>query len=257
MSTPCSSSTLEGMSANMFDHATMRATCGEEVTSRFVADVGSGAATSEADQKIIAAAMFKWATGLGAYGYAHWFFPMRGGSGAPAGSIGALKEDAFVDLDWSSDLPIKPLEAAFPHERLFMGETDGSSFPNGGLRVTHRAAAFTTWDRSSPVFVYDNVMRIPCAFVTHEGESIDEKIPLLRSIDAVNREGLRMLKILGFSQDATAIHAYLGWEQEFFVVDAQKFKDRPDLLNCGRTLIGAHPGRGQQVCFAAVDRITV
>jgi glutamine synthetase len=137
-------STLQDMSTKVFDHATMAMTCGDEVANRFLANIASGDPTSEPDKKAIAEAMFKWATELGAYGYAHWFFPMRGGSGAPAGSIGALKEDAFVDLDWSSKLPIKPFEAAFPPERLFVGETDGSSFPNGGLRMTHRAAAFTT-----------------------------------------------------------------------------------------------------------------
>ena len=126
----------------------------------------------------------------------------------------------------------------FPSGRLYTGETDGSSFPNGGLRATHTAAAFTSWDRSSPCFVYDKVLRIPCAFVTHYGRAIDDKTPLLRSQDAVAREGLRLLKACGVEKEASTMYAYLGWEQEFFVVSADLYKKRPDLVNAGRTLFG-------------------
>ena len=133
----------------------------------------------------------------------------------------------------------------FPSGRLYTGETDGSSFPNGGLRATHTAAAFTSWDRSSPCFVYDKVLRIPCAFVTHYGRAIDDKTPLLRSQDAVAREGLRLLKACGVEEEATTMYAYLGWEQEFFVVSADLYKKRPDLVNTGRTLFGRLPPRHQ------------
>ena len=133
----------------------------------------------------------------------------------------------------------------FPSGRLYTGETDGSSFPNGGLRATHTAAAFTSWDRSSPCFVYDKVLRIPCAFVTHYGRAIDDKTPLLRSQDAVAREGLRLLKACGVEKEATTMYAYLGWEQEFFVVSAELYKKRPDLVNAGRTLFGRLPPRHQ------------
>ena len=159
--------------------------------------------------------------------------------------LGALKCDAFVDLDWSSDAANKPFQTLFPSGRLYTGETDGSSFPNGGLRATHTAAAFTSWDRSSPCFVYDKVLRIPCAFVTHYGRAIDDKTPLLRSQDAVAREGLRLLKACGVEQEASTMYAYLGWEQEFFVVGAELYKKRPDLVNAGRTLFGRLPPRHQ------------
>jgi len=149
-------------------------------------------------------------------------------------------------LDWSSAEATKPFHAVLPHERLFIGETDGSSFPNGGLRATHTAAAFTTWDRSSPCFVMDDVLRIPCAFVTHLGACIDDKTPLLRSNDAVNKQGLRLLKNIKIATDAKAIHSFLGWEQEFFILKADLYRKRPDLLNCGRTLIGKLPKRNQQ-----------
>merc|ERR1719401_2556305 len=166
------------------------------------------------------------------------------------GTLGALKEDVFVDLVWSSQAIIKPFEQAFPAERLFCGETDGSSFPNGGLRATHTAAAFTAWDRSSPIFILDDVMRIPCCFVTHYGKCIDLKTPLLRASDAVSREGLRLIKAMGLKGNkaatAKSVLSYVGWEQEFFVIPAEPFKNRPDLVNCGRTLFGKLPPRNQQ-----------
>jgi len=149
-------------------------------------------------------------------------------------------------LDWTSAEATKPFHAILPYERLFQGETDGSSFPNGGLRATHTAAAFTTWDRSSPCFVMDKVLRIPCAFVTHLGACIDDKTPLLRSNDAVNKQGLRMLKNIKIATDAKVLHAFLGWEQEFFIVKADLYRKRPDLVNCGRTLVGKLPTRNQQ-----------
>merc|ERR1719168_346267 len=154
--------------------------------------------------------------------------------------------DTMIDLDWASDEATKPFVATLPHERLFFGETDGSSFPNGGLRATHTAAAFTTWDRSSPCFVMDKVLRIPCSFITHLGACIDDKTPLLRSNDAVNKQGLRLLKNIKIGTDTKAIHSFLGWEQEFFVIKAELYRKRPDLVNCGPTLIGKLPTRNQQ-----------
>jgi len=237
---------LDAANTHIFDDDTMAACLPADVLARFKDACVTGAATPENDQKAIAGAIFKWARERGATDFAHWFFPMRGGGGAVGGCTGALKMDAFIDLDWGSEHANKPFKTCFPHERLFQGETDGSSFPNGGLRVTHSAAAFTTWDRSSPPMVVDKVLRIPCSFVTHHGKCIDDKTPLLRSADAVQREGLRLLKAMGMAKDAKALHSYLGWEQEFFVVPAEHFKARPDLVNCGRTLIGALPARNQQ-----------
>merc|ERR1719414_1544584 len=132
--------------------------------------------------------------------------PMRGGSGAYGSMCGACKMDTLIDLDWSSQEATKPFHAILPHERLFQGETDGSSFPNGGLRATHTAAAFTTWDRSSPPYVHGTTLRIPCSFVTHLGAAIDDKTPLLRSQDAVAAQGLRLLKNLGLASDAKTLH---------------------------------------------------
>ena len=255
----------------------MKKTLPGDVYARFKKALVDGGATSDEDQEAISKALYAWARERGATDYAHWFFPMRGGSGATGGMLGALKCDAFIDLDWSSDAANKPFTTLFPAGpllcrnqpvrrvlvasmawrtrrnilistcagRLYTGETDGSSFPNGGLRATHTAAAFTSWDRSSPCYVYDKVLRVPCAFVTHYGRAIDDKTPLLRSQDAVAREGLRLLKACGVEKEATTMHAYLGWEQEFFVVSAELYKKRPDLVNAGRTLFGRLPPRHQ------------
>mmetsp|Transcript_51390 Transcript_51390/g.112114 ORF Transcript_51390/g.112114 Transcript_51390/m.112114 type:complete len:695 (-) Transcript_51390:484-2568(-) len=234
------------MSSAVFDDKTMKSLLPSSVYQRHKENLVSGAPTSEDDMKVLAETLFKWGREQGAVSFAHWFFPMRGGSGAVGGQLGACKYDTLIDLDWSSNLATKPFVATLPYERLFFGETDGSSFPNGGLRATHTAAAFTTWDRSSPCFVMDKVLRVPCAFVTHLGACIDEKTPLLRSNDAVNREGLRLLKAIGLATDAKAVYSYLGWEQEFFVIKAEHYRARPDLVNCGRCLVGALPKKHQQ-----------
>jgi len=162
------------------------------------------------------------------------------------GGISALKYDAFLDLDWSWQGSAKPFAEAFPTERLFVGETDGSSFPNGGLRCTHAAAAFTTWDRGSPCLVVGDTLYIPCSFITQLGTCIDEKTPLLRASDTVSYMGLRLLKAMRKATNARDVTNYLGWEQEFFVVPADLYRKRPDLVNCGRTLIGCLPTRHQQ-----------
>merc|ERR1719387_2910442 len=230
----------------IFDDAMMKKYVPPKVFKKFLEDVMTGEPTSEEDQKVIAKGMFKWARENGCTDFAHWFFPVRGGSGAVGGAVGALKMDTLIDLDFKSASANKPMKACLPHERLFQGETDGSSFPNGGLRVTHAAAAFTVWDRSSPPLVVNEVLMIPCSFITHYGRCIDEKTPLLRSVDAVRVQGLRMLKNAGIGSSAKNMFSYLGWEQEFFVVPAELYKSRPDLVNCGRTLIGKLPTRNQQ-----------
>jgi len=237
---------LESLSVAIFDDRIMKKRLPRAVYTRFKEALVTGAATGEEDQKVIADVIFKWAREQGAVNFAHWFFPMRGGGGAYGAMSGAIKMDTMIDLCWSSAEATKPFRAILPHERLFAGETDGSSFPNGGLRATHTAAAFTTWDRSSPCFVLDGTLRIPCAFVTHLGACIDDKTPLLRSNDALNKQGLRLLKNINISTDAKAIHSFLGWEQEFFVIRADLYRKRPDLVNCGRTLIGKLPRRHQQ-----------
>merc|ERR1719424_2326699 len=233
--------------SHIFDDATMKKYVPPAVFQRFLEDVVSGEPTCEEDQRAIANGLFKWAREKGCTDFAHWFFPCRGGSGAVGGALGALKMDTLIDLDFGSKLANKPLFATLPYERLFQVETDGSSFPNGGLRVTHAAAAFTVWDRSSPPFMVGTTLRIPCSFVTHLGKCIDDKTPLFRSMDAVTTQGLRLLKAMGLGKDVKTMRSYLGWEQEFFVVSAEMYKQRPDLINTGRTLFGKLPTRSQQM----------
>jgi len=238
---------LDSLTVNQFDLPTMEKYVPGPVFQRFREALVTGDATPDGDKKAIADGMFAWAKEKGATDFAHWFFPCRGGSGAVGGAIGALKYDTLIDLDFSSPESNKPMSAQLPFQRLFQGETDGSSFPNGGLRATHTAAAFTSWDRSSPPFMHGTTLRIPCSFVTHLGKCIDDKTPLLRSQDAVSKQGLRLLKALGLASDAKCLHSYLGWEQEFFVISADLYKKRPDLINCGRTLFGRLPSRHQQM----------
>eukprot|EP00931_Biecheleriopsis_adriatica_P000253 TRINITY_DN10026_c1_g1_i2.p1 TRINITY_DN10026_c1_g1~~TRINITY_DN10026_c1_g1_i2.p1 ORF type:complete len:731 (+),score=189.94 TRINITY_DN10026_c1_g1_i2:72-2264(+) len=244
------SDALQNASTKVFSEEVMAQYCGKDVLATFKDALVTGAELNEVTKEKVAAGMFKWARENGATSFAHWFFPVRGGAGAIGGTCGALKYDTFVDLVWDSDADIKPFEAVFPTERLFKGETDGSSFPNGGLRATHTAAAFTMWDRSSPVFIFEGVMRVPCCFVTHYGKCIDLKTPLLRSSDAVSTQGMRLLKAMkltGKAASAKCCKTYVGWEQEFFVISAEHFKARPDLVNCGRTLFGKLPTRNQQM----------
>jgi len=240
---------LDKAQTKVFNEGVMAKVCGKEVAATFKDAVLTGKDLSPDVKKKIADGVFKWARANGATSFAHWFFPRRMGGGAIGGTKSGLKEDTFVDLVWNSDAAIKPFEQAFPVDRLFSSETDGSSFPNGGLRETHSAAAFTSWDRSSPIVILDNVMRIPSCFVSHYGKCLDLKTPLLRSSDAASREGLRLIKNMNLKGEkasrAKAVVSYLGWEQEFFVISAEAFKKRPDLVNSGRTLFGNLPTRHQ------------
>ena len=173
---------------------------------------------------------------------------MRGGNG--------VKYDMFVDYDWGGEGTLngtmKDMKITNPD--LFFNETDGSSFPNGDMRQTHRAAAFMNWDRVSPPFVRDGCLYLPASFVTHNGDALDEKTPLLRSEKAINKSGLRLQKLLG-DEETTKVVSNVGWEQEFFAVDRDMYLERPDLVASGRMLIGAQPPRGQQTDFNYFNRM--
>jgi glutamine synthetase len=173
---------------------------------------------------------------------------MRGGNG--------VKYDMFIDYDWGGEGTLngtmKDMTIAEPD--LFFNETDGSSFPNGDMRQTHRAAAFMNWDRISPPFVRNGCLYLPASFVTHNGDALDEKTPLLRSQEAINQSGLRLQKLLG-DNESTEVVANVGWEQEFFAVDRDMYLQRPDLMSAGRMLVGAQPPRGQQTDFNYFNRM--
>lgn len=151
----------------------------------------------------LAKAMHQWAVSHGAVSYAHLFYPMRGR--APG-----EKHDSFVVMDFATG----DVKEGFSGSMLLHGETDGSSFPNGGLRDTHAAAAYTAWDTTSPPFIREHTLMIPAAFISWKGDPLDEKTPLLRSQEAVNTQGMRLLRILG-DKKTQRILTKVGWEQEF------------------------------------------
>jgi glutamine synthetase len=225
------------------DDAKLAAAVGPDAWAAFKDARASGAPCDKKTANAVADAMKDFAFQHGAVNYAHWFSPVRG---APIEALNGLKHDSFIDLDFGSKEIIKPVKEDFSGSKLFFNETDGSSFPNGGTRDTHTAAAYMSWDRMSPAFVKDDTLYIPASFVAWTGAALDEKTPLLRSQNAINEQGLRLLRHLG-DNDAQQVVSNVGWEQEFFFVDRDMWLQRPDLIACGRTLLGADPARGQQL----------
>ena len=192
-----------------------------------------GKRLTRAEADVVAEAMRDWAIEKGATHYTHWFQPMTG--------ITAEKHDSFLS-------PAKDGGALpeFSGRELIHSEPDASSFPSGGLRATFEARGYTAWDPTSYAFVKDGVLCIPTAFASYGGEAIDKKTPLLRSMDALNIQALRILKLFGDTQTA-AVRANAGAEQEYFLIDRSAYEQRPDLIYTGRTLLGARPPKGQEL----------
>ena len=186
---------------------------------------------TEAD--VVASAMKDWAIEKGATNFTHWFQPMTG--------ITAEKHDSFL-----SPAPGGCAILEFSGKALIQSEPDASSFPSGGLRATFEARGYTAWDPTSYAFVKDNVLCIPTAFCSYGGEAIDKKTPLLRSMDALNTQALRILRLFGDTQTST-VRAMVGAEQEYFLVDREMFRRRRDLVYTGRTLMGCRPPKGQEL----------
>ncbi len=186
----------------------------------------------------IASAMKDWAIERGATHYTHWFQPLTGGT--------AEKHDSFIDPDGQGGAIVK-----FSGNLLVQGEPDASSFPSGGLRQTFEARGYTAWDPTSPVFINrctsSSVLCIPTAFVSYTGEALDQKTPLLRSMDALSAQALRVLKFFGNDGGVTRVFTTSGTEQEYFLIDRRYYLSRPDLMLCGRTLIGAPSPKDQQL----------
>lgn len=181
----------------------------------------------------VAGAMMTWAIERGATHYTHWFQPMT--------NITAGKQDAFAEYDGKGSVI-----SAFSESALIKGEPDASSFPSGGLRATFEARGYTTWDPTSPAFVKDGALHIPTAFCAYTGEALDQKTPLLRAMQALSREGLRLLRLCG-NKTARAVIPTVGLEQEYFLVNRATYERRVDLKICGRTLVGALPPKGQEL----------
>ena len=195
-----------------------------------VIDNGANLDRSIADE--VAKGMKKWAMELGVTHYTHWFQPLTEGT--------AEKHDAFVEHDGKGGM----LEE-FSGKLLVQQEADGSSFPNGGVRNTFEARGYSAWDPSSPVFVVDDTLCIPTIFIAYTGESLDYKAPLLKALRAVNKAAADVCHY--FNTDVKKVVAYLGWEQEYFLVDEGLYAARPDLLLTGRTLMGHEASKNQQL----------
>lgn len=182
---------------------------------------------------IVANAMKDWAIEQGATHYAHWFQPMN--------NTTAGKHDAFLSTSGEGTVSLE-----FSSKALVKGETDSSSFPSGGLRSTFEARGYTAWDPTSPAFVNDGTLYIPTAFCSYTGEAMDTKTPLLRSMQAISQQGVRLLHAIGM-KDVKKVVPTLGAEQEYFLVDRELYEKRLDLKICGRTLMGACPPKGQDL----------
>ena len=181
----------------------------------------------------VADAMKDWAIEKGCTHYTHWFQPMTGITAEKHDSFLTPMEDGHVMMEFSG-------------KELIKGEPDASSFPSGGIRATFEARGYTTWDPTSPAFVKDNTLCIPTAFVSYTGDVLDKKTPLLRSMDRINHEAVRILHLFG-RDDITRVDATVGPEQEYFLIDKEVYDCRKDLRYTGRTLFGARPPKGQQL----------
>lgn len=181
----------------------------------------------------VAVAMKEWAVELGATHYSHWFQPMTG--------FTAEKHDSFINLAGDGHVIME-----FSGKELVKGEPDASSFPSGGLRATFEARGYTAWDPTSPAFIKDKTLYIPTAFCSFSGEALDKKTPLLRSMEALSEQAVKMLRLLG-NNTVTGINITVGPEQEYFLIDKDMYKKRKDLIFCGRTLIGAPAPKGQEM----------
>ncbi len=182
---------------------------------------------------VVANAMKEWALENGATHYTHWFQPMTG--------ITAEKHDSFIAPSGEGRVIMD-----FRGKELVKGESDASSFPSGGLRATFEARGYTAWDPTSYAFIKDGVLCIPTAFCSYGGEALDKKTPLLRSMEAINRQAMRVVKLFGHD-DVTTVKTTVGPEQEYFLIDKDGYARRPDLRYTGRTLFGARPPKGQEM----------
>ena len=218
---------------NVFNDAVMRARLPKETYRQLQKTMKDGRHLDSNVAVVVANAMKDWALEKGATHYTHWFQPMTG--------ITAEKHDSFISPTADGKVIME-----FSGKELIQGEPDASSFPSGGLRATFEARGYTAWDPNSYAFIKDGVLCIPTAFCSYGGEALDNKTPLLRSMEAINRQTLRVLKLFGNS-DVTNVRTTVGPEQEYFLIDAEMYDRRPDLIYTGRTLFGAKPPKGQEL----------
>lgn len=223
--------------AMTFDQKAMRAKLPKDEFKALQDTIRAGKKITGEIAGVVAHGMKEWAMEQGATHYTHWFQPMTGST--------AEKHDAFLSIDRDGT----PIER-FSGEQLIQGEPDASSFPSGGMRTTFEARGYTAWDPSSPAFLMKGgsglTLCIPTVFISYHGEALDSKTPLLRSMDAVSNSAIRLLELLG-STGVSRVKTFAGCEQEYFLIDKKFYSERPDLIMCGRTLLGALPPKGQQL----------
>lgn len=230
MKTPC---VPEYFGCLVFDDRVMRARLSADTYHSLKKTVKEGQRLDSTLADAVAKAMKDWATEQGATHFTHWFQPLTG--------ITAEKHDSFI-----SPAPDGGVIMDFSGKELIKGEPDASSFPSGGLRATFEARGYTAWDPTSPAFIKDKTLCIPTAFCSYSGEALDKKTPLLRSMQALNKQALRILKLFG-NTEVKYVRNSVGPEQEYFLIDRQMYEKREDLKLCGRTLFGAMPPKGQEM----------
>ncbi len=216
----------------VFNDRVMQERLPEETYRAVRQTVEEGKALDPAVAHTVAGAMKDWAVEKGATHFTHWFQPMTG--------ITAEKHDSFIAPGDADGVIME-----FSGKELLKGESDASSFPSGGLRTTFEARGYTAWDPTSYAFIKDNTLCIPTAFYAFNGECLDKKTPLLRSMEAINRQACRILRVFG-DKDTKRVTPTVGAEQEYFLVDKEQYEKRRDLVFCGRTLFGAKPPKGQE-----------
>ncbi len=228
--------TSQLFNANVFSKSAMKKRLPKEVYKKLVKTIEAGEKLDCSTADVVASAIKDWAIEKGATHYAHVFYPLTGST--------AEKHDSFLSPDGDGGAI-----AEFSGSQLIQGEPDGSSFPTGGIRVTFEARGYTIWDVTSPAYILENTngttLCIPTAFVSWTGEALDKKTPVLRSMQALNAQAQRILKLFGHT-DGSLVSSTAGPEQEYFLIDKNFFYARPDLLNAGRTLFGAKPPKGQE-----------
>ena len=228
----------EVFGSNVFNDAVMKERLPKNVYKELKKTIELGTELNPAIADTVANAMKDWAVEKGATHYTHWFQPMTG--------ITAEKHDSFISPTADGKVILE-----FSGKELIKGEPDASSFPSGGLRATNEARGYTAWDCTSPAFIKESpdgstILCIPTAFSSYTGEALDKKIPLLRSMEAVNVQALRILRLFG-NTTSTKVTTSVGPEQEYFLVDKEDYAKRKDLILTGRTLFGAMPPKGQEL----------
>ena len=217
----------------VFDYRVMKAMLSADVYQSLKKTIDEGASLNNDVANAVAAAMKDWAVEHGATHFTHWFQPLTG--------ITAEKHDSFITPASDGRVIME-----FSGKELIKGEPDASSFPSGGLRATFEARGYTAWDPTSYAFIKDKTLCIPTAFCSYGGEALDKKTPLLRSMQALNKQALRILRLFG-NTDVKCVRTSVGPEQEYFLVDKALYEQRKDLVFCGRTLFGAKAPKGQEM----------